>query len=64
MHSRAEHVHGVDMKDLLGTEVCPHPLQPLDGTAPLMSFGSEYGSGHSPRRSAYDDLERVTRARP
>jgi hypothetical protein len=64
MHSRAEHVHGVDMKDLLRTEVGPHPLQSLDGTAPLMSFRCEYGGGHSPCRSAYDDLERVTRARP
>ena len=64
MHSRAQHMHRVDVENLLGTEVGPHPLETLDGAAPLMRFGRQDRGSHCAGRRPDNHLERITRAWP
>ena len=59
----AQHVGGVDVKHLLGTEVGPDALEARDRASPAMRLGGEHAGRDRAGGGADDDLERITRAR-
>ncbi len=63
MEPGAQHVHGVDVEHLVGTEIGPHAFESEDCAPPVMRLGSEHARGNSSCGSAHDHLERVAGAR-
>src|SRR5581483_2430882 len=63
VEASAQHVHRIDMKNLVGMEVCPDALQTQNGTTPLMSLRGQYGRGDAARGGPDDHLKRIASPR-